>query len=70
MSGFEPWIPGVGSNRSANCATTTANGPCKFAHGQTGNPSNHLNGNPELLEIHSLDYGETLLEASPGFFVP
>ena len=23
MSGFEPWIPGIGSDRSTNCATTT-----------------------------------------------
>ena len=24
MLGFEPWISGIGSDHSANCATTTA----------------------------------------------
>ena len=28
MAGFEPWISGVGSERSANCATTMSLGQC------------------------------------------
>ena len=37
MSGFEPRISGVGSNRSANCATTTAlKEPREFAFIEKG----------------------------------
>ena len=33
MTGFEPWISGVGIDRSTSCATTTANVVNKFYNG-------------------------------------
>ena len=32
MAGFEPRITGIGSDRSTNCATTTAHEPNKLPH--------------------------------------
>ena len=32
MAGFEPWSSGIGSNCSANCATTTALQPLPYNH--------------------------------------
>ena len=31
MTGFKPWISGIGSNRSINCATNTAQASPNFA---------------------------------------
>ena len=52
MTGFEPWISGVGSNRSTNWATTTALELLSYlTYPKYSSQSKELGSNPDKIDI-------------------